>query len=82
MQILTSNHPEAVPVCHKVATSRIAIDERLPPHADEEEALIARVGQHEHGEGRQQGHCRAGKAQEEDVALGAGAAAHFDLRTQ
>ena len=74
--ILTPDHPYGMPVGDEVASRGVSVDERLPPHADEEEALVARVGEHEHGEGGEDGGSGAGQTKAEHVELGAGAAAH------
>ena len=75
---------EAVSPCHKVASGRVAVDEGLAAHADEEEALVARVDHDgEDGEEHERREEDGGGGHQGEVALGAARAGvsetHFVL---
>ncbi len=49
--VVTGDDDDAVAVGDEVAAGRVAINKGLTPHANEEEALVTRVDETEHGDG-------------------------------
>lgn len=68
---------------HELAAGRVAVNEGLAAHADEEQALVARVDEREEGEGDERRTEDGGRRHEREVALGAARArvseTHFVL---
>jgi len=72
--LLTGDDDDAVAVSDEVAAGRVAVDEGLTPHADEEQAFVAGVDETEHGdghaEGEEDGHGEPHHDPEPEVVLG------------
>ena len=67
-----------MPIRDEITPHRVSVDERLPPHADEEETLVPGVREHEHGEADHDAEQGAAQQQQHDVARRAAVATHLE----